>query len=89
MKGTTYDLCYCNFCSDGFNKNKHFAFLRDFQEHTLLIVCNFSDKDAKMNLQIPEHAFEWMEIEISENLNPSTGIQVSVPAMDARILTLI
>lgn len=89
MKGTTYDLCYCNFCSDGFNKNKHFAFLRDFQEHTLLIVCNFSDKDAKMNLQIPEHAFEWMEIEISENLNPSTGIQVSVHAMDARILTLI
>ena len=41
-KGTTYDLCYCNYSSDGFNKDRHFAFLRDYEEHTLLIAANFS-----------------------------------------------
>ena len=55
--GTTYDLNYCNASSDGFNKDKHFAFLRDFEEHTLLIVSNFSDTAANMKISIPEHAF--------------------------------
>ena len=30
--GTTYDLCYCNMSSDGFDKNRHYAFLRDCHE---------------------------------------------------------
>ena len=89
QKGTTYDLCYCNFCSDGFNKDKHFAFLRDYEEHTLMIVCNFSDKESKINIQIPEHAFEWMEIASSSQLNTETLFTVKVPSMGAEIIQII
>ena len=87
--GTTYDLSYCNFSSDGFNKDRHFAFLRDYEDHTLLIAANFSSSDAAMKIFIPEHAFEWMEISVSENLYPGKTIEVSVPAYSGTVITLI
>ena len=86
--GTTYDLCYCNMSSDGFDKNRHFAFLRDYEEHTLLIAINFSDKAAEMKLVIPEHAFEWMGITITDEMYPGKIIEVVVPPMDGVRITL-
>jgi glycosidase len=88
-KGSTYDLCYCNFSSDGFNKDRHYAFLRDFEDHTLLVAANFSMVPATMKLRIPQHAFEWMEIPQTEDLNTSTILEVTVPPMDGTILQLI
>ena len=88
-QGTTYDLCYCNMGSDGFDKNRHFAFLRDHENHTLLIAANFSGTDTKMKLRIPEHAFDWMGIPITESLNTSTEIEVDVPAFNGTIVNLI
>ena len=88
-KGTTYDLCYCNFSSDGFDKNRHFAFLRDYEDHTILFVCNFSNREANIKLTIPEHAFEWMEIPVNEDLYPGKIIEVTVPPMDAQKIVLI
>lgn len=88
-KGTTYDLCYCNMASDGFDKNRHFAFLRDFEEHTLLVAANFSNTDAKMKLVIPQHAFEWMEIPQTKEMHPGKIIDVTVPPMDAVVVVLI
>ena len=88
-QGTTYDLCYCNASSDGFNKDRHFAFLRDDQEHTLLVAANFSMVPARMKLHIPQHAFEWMEIPQTKDLNTSTVLEIIVPPMDATILQLI
>ena len=88
-KGTTYDLCYCNYASDGFNKDKHFIFLRDFEEHTLLVAANFSMVPATMKIRIPQHAFDWMEIPQTESLNTSTILEITVPPMDGTILQLI
>ena len=88
-RGTTYDLCYCNYASDGFNKDRHFAFLRDFEEHTLLVAANFSMVPATMKLRIPQHAFEWMEITQTESLNTSTVLEITIPPMDGTILQLI
>lgn len=88
-KGTTYDLSYCNFSSDGFNKDRHFAFLRDYEDHTVLVVSNFSTNDSKMSITIPQHAFEWMGIPVTEDMHPGTVIEVKVPAMDAVMITLI
>ena len=88
-KGTTYDLCYCNASADGFNKDRHFVFLRDFEEHTLLIAVNFSTNTSTMKLNIPLHAFEWMEIPQTESLNTGTVINVTVPPMDGVVLQLI
>ena len=76
--GTTYDLNYCNTLSEGFDKDRHFAFLRDF-----------SGTDAKMELSIPEHAFDWMQITKSEALYPGKPIKVNVSAKNYTIITLI
>ena len=88
-KGTTYDLSYCNFSSDGFNKDRHYAFLRDYKEHTLLVAVNFSSVATTMKIMIPEHAFEWMEIETSEILYPGKTIEVTVQPYDGTVITLI
>ena len=88
-KGTTYDLCYCNASSDGFNRDKHYIFLRDYQEHTLLVAVNFSNCAANIKVCIPQHAFEWMEIPQTESLNTSSVIDVKVPPMDGVILQLV
>ena len=88
-KGTTYDLCYCNSSSDGFDKDRHFVFLRDHEEHTLLIAANFSTREAKMKITIPEHAFEWMGIPITEALHPGSVSEITVPPMDGAIIQLV
>ncbi|MGM9738887.1 MAG: alpha-amylase family glycosyl hydrolase [Candidatus Cryptobacteroides sp.] len=87
-RGSVYDLCYCNQPSDGFCADRHFAFLRDCGDETLLVVCNFSGYDAEMELSIPEHAFSWLELPETETLNHKTPIPVKVPAMDGIILKL-
>lgn len=87
-KGTFYDLCYCNYASDGFNPDRHFAFLRDFEDETLLIVCNFSKNDADMKISIPEHAFNWMKMPESEEFNHRTPVSVHVPATNGVIIKL-
>lgn len=87
-KGTFYDLCYCNYASDGFNPDRHFAFLRDFEDETLLIVCNFSKNDADMKISIPEHAFSWMKMPESEGFNHTTPVSVHVPATNGVIIKL-
>jgi glycosidase len=88
-QGTTYDLCYCNMSSDGFDKHRHFAFLRHHGDHTLLVAANFSSQVANMKLVLPEHAFEWMQIPVSEAMHPGSVIEVTIPPMDAKVITLI
>lgn len=88
-KGSTYDLCYCNWSSDGFDKNRHFIFLRDFEEHTLLIGANFSKIQAKMKITIPDHAFEWMGIPVTDELYPGKLLEITIPPMDGVIVQLI
>ena len=88
-KGKTFDLCYCNLDSPGFNEHSHFAFLRSHEGHTMLFAANFSESDTKMNIRIPEHAFEWMNIPVSENLYPGIVLQIDVKASDAAKITLI
>ncbi len=88
-KGMTYDLCYCNMNSEGFDINRHYAFLRDFEDHTILVATNFSDKEAAMKLMIPQHAFEWMELPVTDDFHPGSTIEVTVPAYDARRIVMI
>ena len=88
-KGTVYDLCYCNFSSDGFDKDRHFAWLRDHEEETLLFVSNFSTREATMELMIPEHAFDWLGMPMTEDLNPQKHIKVTVPPMDGIMIRLL
>ncbi len=81
-KGQFYDLCYCNYGAEGFDPKRHFAFLRYHGGQTLLFVANFSEWDAKMQLTIPQHAFECMDLPVTKNLGPDTLIRIDVPAYD-------
>ena len=58
-EGLTYDLCYCQSDADGFDADRHFAFLRHSIGETLLFVCNFSASEAHMTVSIPQHAVEY------------------------------
>ena len=87
-EGLTYDLCYCNYSSPGFDRERHFAFLRSSAGETLLIVANFSGKDAEMEISIPPHAFQWLGIKQTLSLNTSTPVKVKVPAYDGTIVSL-
>ena len=86
--GSTYDLCYCNYSSEGFNPDCHFAFLRDFGNETLLVVCNFSASDADIEIRIPEHAFQWLQMPESDALDHNRPVSVHVPAMSGTAVTL-
>lgn len=52
-EGNTYDLCFCNIHSDGFDADRHFAFLRYNDSKRILVVCNFSSSHACIDVNIP------------------------------------
>lgn len=87
-KGMTYDLCYCNTNSAGFDIDRHFAFLRDHEDETLLFVANFSSVEARIKLMIPPHAFEWLELAPTAAVNPDTPVEVTVPPMGGTMVCL-
>ncbi len=58
--GKTYDLCYCNQGSPGFDPDRHFAFLRGRDGKAALFVANFSSEDSSMHLRIPADALDYM-----------------------------
>lgn len=55
-RGGNYDLCWCNNSGDGFDRTRHFAFLRYLDGACKLVVCNFSDTAATVRIRIPEDA---------------------------------
>lgn len=59
-EGLTYDLCYCNQHSAGFDPDRHFAFLRSLDGHAMLMFCNFSDRAVDAEVLINAHASEMM-----------------------------
>lgn len=61
-EGKTFDLMYANEANEGFDSNRLFAFLRSFGNTTLLVVANFSEAEAHVRVNIPAHAFEYMEL---------------------------
>ena len=52
-KGRTFDLCYCQ--AEGFNPDRHFAFLRADDTETWLVVSNFGPS-ADITVRIPAEA---------------------------------
>lgn len=101
--GLFYDVMYVNYDNhQGFNPDHHYAFLRRSEDQLVLVVCNFSDKEADMGVKIPAHAFEYLSIKegsqkavdlLSGNkhqltLYPDGFAGVSVPANGAVALSI-
>ncbi len=62
VDGDFYDLMYVNPSSEYFNNEKQFAFLRKKENELLVVVVNFDDKAVDVQVRIPSHAFEYLEI---------------------------
>lgn len=61
-KGKFFDLMYVNYENPRLNPHRHFAFLRAEGNDLLVIAVNFSDAEANVEINIPQHAFEYLEI---------------------------
>lgn len=55
--GVSFDLMYVNG-----HLERQYAFLRKANKELLLIVANFDDKDATVDIHIPAHAFDYLEM---------------------------
>ena len=54
----TYDLCFCNQGSEGFDSARHFAYLRHSGEGAVLVFLNFGAAPSDATVAIPQYASE-------------------------------
>ena len=59
-EGKTFDLGYCQ--DNGFNPDRHFAWLRSDGKKTWLLVSNFSGEKADITVSIPPEALDYLGI---------------------------
>ena len=79
-KGKSYDLCYCQ--QEGFNPDRHFAFLRSDGEQHFLVVANFGPR-REITVHIPQDAMDYLGI----GLGKTTHV-VELPEKDYGLLHL-
>ena len=98
-EGKTFDLTYANEANESFDSSRLFAFLRSSGNTTLLIVANFGETEAHVRVNIPSHAFDYMELKegkkdmvdlLSGNYQTATlqrdgAIEMIVPAFSGRV----
>lgn len=65
-QGQFFDLMYVNFDKMDFNIHKHYAFFRKFENELLLIIVNFDNQPSKISVNIPSHAFDFLQIPQNE-----------------------
>lgn len=61
--GNFFDLMYVNLHHAGFNPHSQFAFLRYDDKQALLIVANFGDSPAEMDINMPDLAIEMARLQ--------------------------
>ena len=98
-EGETFDLMYVN----PQLADKQYAFLRKAEEELLIIVANFADNAAEIELVIPQHAFDFLQIPKQEVtaidlldgsdlkiiLRSEQPIHMEVPALGGRVYKVI
>ena len=62
-EGLSFDLMYANPWSETFHADRLYAFLRKKGDDIILVVVNFDDKSLESLLNIPQHAFDYLDIQ--------------------------
>ena len=98
--GAFFDLMYVNYENPRLNPHRHYAYLRSCAGSTLVILLNFGDTPAEINVRLPYHAFETLGMPVGvdsracelisgevqrKELSPDTGFTASVAAHGAAI----
>lgn len=81
VSGQSYDLMYANPHSASFNPDRQYAFLRRSGRQLLVVVVNFDSLDRNLKLNIPEHAFEYLNLPDGKDIEGEdilTGASVAV-----------
>ena len=81
VSGQSYDLMYANPHSASFNPDRQYAFLRRSGRQLLVVVVNFDSLDRNIKLNIPEHAFEYLNLPDGKDIEGEdilTGASVAV-----------
>lgn len=65
-KGEFYDLTYSNLEGCAFNEHKQYTFIRKYENEVLLIVVNFDESPVQVGINIPQHAFDFLNITQAE-----------------------
>lgn len=67
-EGDMYDLMYANLRNDGFNPGKQFVFVRHLRGEVILVIANFDDMDAQVEINLPKHLFEFLNLPETTNV---------------------
>lgn len=62
QKGDFFDLMYVNRYSETFDDGRQYAFIRKYKDETIVVCTNFSDRDVRVSINIPQHAFECLSL---------------------------
>lgn len=80
-EGVFFDLMYANLNGWRFNEHKQYAFMRKAGSELLFIVVNFDYYTADVAVNIPSHAFDFLQIpqkEAYEAIDLLTGVKETV-----------
>ena len=101
QKGLMYDITYAQ--GEGFNKHEQYAFIRHWEDETLLVIINFHDREQHMRVRIPNDAFVYLGIDEIKGcqatdllrgeewtipFNTSDAIELTLPAWRGVILKI-
>ncbi len=65
--GRFFDLMYVNYQNPTLNPHRHYVFIRSYNGETLVIAANFGAERADLKINIPLHAFEYLNIPQGES----------------------
>ncbi len=101
--GSLFDLMYVNNNTDRFNPYSQYAFMRKYGKEVIFVVVNFSDRDVACSVNIPKHAFDYMQLpekvvsatdlltgdSVRLSLVADSSVELNVPAYGGRIYKFI
>ncbi|MCM1021081.1 MAG: alpha-amylase family glycosyl hydrolase [Muribaculum sp.] len=61
-RGRFFDLMYVNYENPTVSPHHHYIFMRSCENETLLIAVNFGPEVSEMQINIPVHAFEFLNL---------------------------
>ena len=67
-QGEFFDLMYANQGNWLMNEHRQFAFLRKHANEVLLILVNFDEMPMPVSVNVPRHAFEYLQMPESETV---------------------
>ena len=67
-EGTFYDLMYANYDNPRFNPHRQYTFFRKLKKELILVVVNFDEAPAEVGINIPAHAFDFLEIPAKDTI---------------------